>query len=281
MKLLRYGPKGHEKPGILDDTGAIRDLSGLVDDYTPRHLSPHALSALRALDPLMLPMVEGNPRLGVPWTGIPKYVAVGLNYRAHAVEAKMRIPEEPILFPKWTSCLSGPFDDIVKPKGSTKLDWEAELGIVIGSRARQVPAEEALSQVAGYCVANDVSERMYQVEKSGGQWGKGKGFDSFGPVGPYLVTADEIKDPQNLDIWLKVNGKTMQEGNTSDMIFSCAQLLSYCSHVMTLEAGDIIITGTPPGVGMGFDPPRFLDAGDVIELGITGLGTQRQTVISE
>ncbi len=281
MKLLRYGPKDHEKPGMLDDKGAIRDLSGLFDDFTPRHLSPHALSALRAVDPSKLPVVEGNIRLGVPWTGISKYVAVGLNYRAHAAEAGMRIPEEPILFPKWTSCLSGPFDGIVKPKDSTKLDWEAELGMVIGSRARQVTVEEALSHVAGYCVANDVSERMYQVERSGGQWGKGKGFDSFGPVGPYLVTADEINDPQHLDIWLKVNGKLMQQGNTSDMIFSCAHLLSYCSHVMTLEPGDLIITGTPPGVGMGFNPPIFLDAGDIVELGISGLGTQRQTVISE
>lgn len=281
MKLLRYGPKGHEKPGMLDGEGQIRDLSGLLDDLAPRHLSPHALSSLRAVDPSKLPIIEGSQRLGVPWTGISKYVAVGLNYRAHAREARMKTPEEPILFPKWTSCLSGPFDDIVKPKDSKKLDWEAELGIVIGSRSRKVPVQEALACVAGYCVANDVSERMYQVEKSGGQWGKGKGFDTFGPVGPWLVTSDEIEDPQNLDIWLKVNGETMQRGNTSDMIFSCAHLVSCCSHVMTLEPGDLIITGTPPGVGMGFEPPRFLEAGDVVELGIAMLGIQRQRVISD
>ncbi len=280
MKLLRYGKAGHEKPGMLDAQGQIRDLSGLIDDFTPRYLSAPALSALRAIDPSRLPRVEGNPRLGAPWTGASKYVAVGLNYRAHAIEAKMRIPAEPILFPKWTSCISGPCDDIVKPPDSTKLDWEAELGIVMGTRASNVTESEALSHVAGYCVANDVSERMYQVERSGGQWGKGKGFDTFGPLGPYLVTAEEITDPQNLEIWLKVNGKLMQSGNTSDMIFSCAQIVSYCSRVMTLEPGDIIVTGTPPGVGMGFDPPVFLQVGDIVELGISGLGTQRQKVVS-
>lgn len=280
MKLLRYGPRGQEKPGMLDCEGRIRDLSGLLEDISPRILSPGALEVLRAIDPERLPKVEGSPRLGVPWSGISKYVAVGLNYRAHAKETGMRPPPEPILFPKWTSCLSGPFDDIIKPSDSTKLDWEAELGMVIGSRARNVSEEEALAHVAGYCIANDVSERMYQIERSGGQWGKGKGFDSFGPVGPYLATSDEIADPQNLDIGLTVNGETMQKGNTSDMIFSCAQLVSYCSRVMTLEPGDLIITGTPPGVGMGLTPPRFLEVGDVIELGISGLGTQRQRVVS-
>ena len=280
MKLFRYGPKGSEKPGILDENGEMRDLSMLIEDITPRLLSPGALESLRAVDPFRLPKVEGNPRLGAPWSGIPKYVAVGLNYREHAVEAGMKIPQEPVLFPKWTSCLSGPFDDVVMPADSNKLDWEVELGMVVGTRARNVPEEEALAYLAGYCVANDISERAYQIEKSGGQWGKGKGFDTFGPVGPWLVTSDEIEDPQNLDLWLEVNGQRMQTGNTSDMIFGCRALLSYCSRVMTLEPGDLVITGTPPGSGMGFSPPRYLKPGDTIELGISGLGVQRQKVVS-
>lgn len=209
MKLLRYGPKGFEKPGLLDADGNIRDLSGLLDDITPRTLAPAALEVLKAIDPARLPKVEGSPRLGVPWNGTPKYIAIGLNYHDHAVESGMPVPAEPVMFPKWTSCLAGPDDDIVPPEGFTRLDWEVELGIVIGSQARKVSADAALSHVAGFCVANDVSERSWQLEKSGGQWGKGKGFDSFGPVGPWLVTPDEVPDPQNLDLWLDVNGERM------------------------------------------------------------------------
>ncbi len=215
MRLLRYGPRGQEKPGILDWEDNLRDLSGLLDDITPRVLSPAALEVLRAIDPEMLPKVEGMPRIGTPWTGISKFVGIGLNFRAHAEESGMALPSEPTIFPKWTSCISGPSDDIVVPEGSAKLDWEVELGIVIGTRARHVAEGDALSHVAGYCLANDVSEREYQIERSGGQWGKGKGFDTFGPVGPWLVTADEIEDPQNLDLWLDVNGERMQKGNTS------------------------------------------------------------------
>ena len=278
MKLLRYGPSGQEKPGILDATGQILDLSALVPDLAPAWLTPSALAALRAIDPARLPVVAGKPRLGVPLTGVGKFVAIGLNYHEHASEAGMATPLEPTIFPKWTSCLSGPDDPIVPPPDASKVDWEVELAMVIGSRARNVAAADALAHVAGYCVANDVSERVYQLERSGGQWGKGKGFDSFGPLGPWLVTADEVADPQQLGLWLKVNGETMQTGNTADMIFSCAFLVSYCSRIMTLEPGDIIITGTPPGVGMGMKPPRFLQAGDVVELGIDGLGSQRQVV---
>ena len=278
MKLLRYGPAGQEKAGLLDDAGRIRDLSGLLKDIGADVLEPRALEVLRALDPAQLPLVAGNPRLGVPVGGVRKFVGIGLNYHGHAKEAGLQAPQEPVIFPKWTSCLSGPNDTIVMPAGSAKTDWEVELGMVIGRRARNVGEGEALSYVAGYCVANDVSERAYQIERSGGQWGKGKGFDTFGPVGPYLVTADEVPDPQRLGLWLKVNGETMQTGNTSDMIFSCAFLVSYCSRVMTLEPGDIVITGTPSGVGMGMKPPRFLKAGDVVELGVDGLGQQRQVV---
>ena len=235
---------------------------------------------LQAIDPTRLPRVDGSPRLGVPWNGTPKYIAIGLNYHDHAVESGMPVPAEPVMFPKWTSCLAGPDDDIVPPEGFTRLDWEVELGIVIGSQARNVTADAALAHVAGFCVANDVSERTWQLEKSGGQWGKGKGFDGFGPVGPWLVTPDEVPDPQNLDLWLDVNGERMQTGNSRLMIFSCAEVVARCSQVMTLEPGDLIITGTPPGVGMGFKPPRFLKAGDVVELGIGGLGRQRQRVVA-
>ncbi|WPB58085.1 fumarylacetoacetate hydrolase family protein [Xylophilus sp. GOD-11R] len=280
MKLLRFGPLGHEKPGLLDADGGIRDLSGLLPDFTPASLSPQALQVLAAIDPTRLPLVPGQPRLGTPWSGMGKFVAVGLNYRDHAAEAGMPIPKEPILFPKWLSCLSGPDDDVVLPAGSTQLDWEVELGIVIGRTARKVPVAEALEYVAGYCLANDISERAWQIERGGGQWGKGKGFDSFGPVGPWLVTRDEVPDPQKLDLWLSLNGERMQSGNTATMIFNCAELVSHCSEVMTLEPGDLIITGTPPGVGLGFKPPRFLKAGDVMELGIEGLGAQRQTVVA-
>jgi len=280
LKLLRYGPLGQEKPALLDAAGKIRDLSGLLDDFTPRTLSPEALDVLRALDPERLPIVAGEPRIGVPWSGMGKYVAIGLNYSDHAAESGMPIPQEPTMFPKWLSCVCGPNDDTIVPPESTKLDWEVELGIVIGRQARNVSRAEAMDYVAGFCLANDISERSYQIDRSGGQWGKGKGFDTFGPVGPWLVTRDEIADPQNLDMWLDVNGERRQTGNTSKMIFSCDFLVSYCSRVMTLEPGDLLITGTPPGVGLGCKPPQFLKAGDVVELGVAGLGSQRQTVVT-
>lgn len=280
MKLLRYGPPGEEKPGLLDADGQLRDLAGLLDDITPRTLSPAALQVLSALDPARLPRVPGRPRLGVPWHGVGKIVGIGLNYHDHAREAGLAVPAEPVLFTKWTSCLAGPDDDLPAPPGAEKIDWEVELGIVIGSRARRVAVADALGHVAGYCVANDVSERAYQIERSGGQWSKGKGFDGFCPVGPWLVTADEVGDPQRLDLWLDLNGQPAQRGSTAQMVFGCAELVSYCSHVMTLEPGDLIVTGTPPGVGMGMKPPRFLRPGDVLTLGIGGLGAQRQRVVA-
>ncbi|WP_319242790.1 fumarylacetoacetate hydrolase family protein [uncultured Propionivibrio sp.] len=280
MKLLRYGPPGQEKPGLLDAAGTIRDLSGLLDDLTPRMLAPEALEVLRAIDPERLPKVSGAPRLGVPWSGVGKYVAIGLNYSDHAAESGMALPVEPTMFTKWLSCLCGPNDDTIMPAEATKLDWEVELGIVIGRRARQVSREAALDYVAGYVLANDISERSFQIDRSGGQWSKGKGFDTFGPVGPWLVTRDEIADPQCLDMWLDVNGVRRQTGSTSKMIFKCDELVAYCSRVMTLEPGDLIITGTPPGVGLGCKPPQFLKVGDVVELGVAGLGQQRQVVVS-
>ncbi len=263
---------------MLDAEGRIRDLSGLVDDFTPLSLAPEALQALRALDVSRLPIVGADTRLGVPWCGIGSYVGVGLNYHDHAAEAALPIPTEPILFAKWISCICGPNDDTLMPDGATQLDWEVELGVVIGREARNVSEQEALTHVAGYCLTNDVSERSFQIERSGGQWSKGKGFDSFGPIGPWLVTTDEVGDPQQIDLWLAVNGQRMQTGNTRDMIFSCAQLVSYCSRVMTLRAGDLITTGTPSGVGMGMKPPRYLKVGDVVELGSSLLGQQRQLV---
>jgi 2-keto-4-pentenoate hydratase/2-oxohepta-3-ene-1,7-dioic acid hydratase in catechol pathway len=277
MKLLRYGPIGREKPGLLDD-GRIRDLSGHVSDLTPANLSPSGLAALAALDWTELPIVDGVQRLGVPVSGISKFIAIGLNYRDHAKESGMPIPTEPVVFMKAISCLSGPNDGVIRPKRSTKLDWEVELGIVIGSKAQYVPVDRALEHIAGYCVVNDVSERNFQIER-GGQWDKGKSFDTFGPVGPYLVTPDEVEDVHALDMWLEVNGERMQTGNTRTMIFSCAEIVSYLSEVMTLMPGDVICTGTPPGVGMGMNPPRFLQVGDVMTLGIDDLGEQRQTVL--
>jgi 2-keto-4-pentenoate hydratase/2-oxohepta-3-ene-1,7-dioic acid hydratase in catechol pathway len=280
MKLLRYGPKGQEKPGMLDAEGRIRDLSGLLQDIGPRTLSSAARQVLQAIDISKLRIVSGSPRLGVPWTGIGKFIAIGLNYHDHAAEANLPIPAEPVMFTKWLSCLNGPDDDVVEPLEASKLDWEVELGIVIGTKASNVSEAEALSYVAGYCVANDVTDRAFQIERSGGQWSKGKGFDTFGPVGPYLVTSDEIADPQALSMWLDVNGERMQSGHTSTMIFSCAQLVSYCSRMMTLEPGDLIITGTPPGVGMAKQPPSFLKAGDVVTLGIEHLGSQTQRLVA-
>lgn len=278
MKLVRYGRNGHEKPGLIDAEGRLRDLSGTLHDIDQGTLSPQGLRTLARIRPESLPLVRGKPRLGVPFTGIGKFVGVGLNYRDHAKEAGMPIPAEPILFMKATTCISGPSDPIVLPKGSVKSDWEVELGIVIGSAARYVPVEKALNFVAGYCVVNDVSEREYQLER-GTQWDKGKGCDTFGPIGPWLVTRDEVKDPQALQLWLELNGQRVQNGSTGTMIFGCAELVSYISRFMTLLPGDVITTGTPPGVGTGMKPPRYLKAGDTLRLGIDGLGVQEQRVI--
>lgn len=278
MKLLRYGPIGQEKPGLLDGAGIIRDLSGVLADIDADAISPAGLARLARLDMNNLPAVAGKPRFGVPVSGVTKVIAIGLNYLDHAAEANMAVPTEPIVFLKALSCLAGPDDDVIQPKYSTKIDWEVELGIIIGSKSQYVSTEDALRHVAGYCVANDVSERNYQLER-GGQWDKGKGFDTFGPIGPYLVTSDEVGDQQNLDMWLDVNGERMQTGNTHTMIFDCAKIVSYLSECMTLLPGDIIVTGTPPGVGMGMKPPRFLRPGDVMTLGIEKLGQQRQRVV--
>ncbi len=279
MKLLRYGPSGREKPGMLDAAGNIRDLSSAIIQIDDRTLAPGELAKLRKIKPESLPMVKGNPRLGVPYAGISKFVAVGLNYSDHAAESNMPIPAEPILFMKTTTSLCGPNDDVIQPKGSTKLDWEVELGIVIGTKAQYVTEDRALNYVAGYCVVNDISERNFQLER-GSQWDRGKGCDTFGPVGPYLVTTDEITNPQTLGMWLDVNGEKRQRGSTRTMVFGCAHLVSYISQFMTLLPGDIITTGTPPGVGLGMKPPVYLKPGDVMTLGIDGLGEQRQRVIA-
>jgi 2-keto-4-pentenoate hydratase/2-oxohepta-3-ene-1,7-dioic acid hydratase in catechol pathway len=277
MKLLRYGKNGYEKPGMLDHLDQIRDLSGVIDNLDAQAISPAGLKKLRAIKPESLPLVKGKPRLGVPYTGISKFVAVGLNYSDHAAEAGMPVPAEPILFMKTTTSITGPNDPVVLPKDAQKGDWEVELGIVIGTTARYVPEDRALEYVAGYCVVNDVSERNFQLER-GTQWDRGKGCDTFGPIGPYLVTTDEIPNPQALDMWLDLNGQRMQTGNTRTMIFGAAHLVSYISRFMTLLPGDIIATGTPPGVGLGKKPPVFLKPGDVMTLGLNGLGEQRQEV---
>jgi 2-keto-4-pentenoate hydratase/2-oxohepta-3-ene-1,7-dioic acid hydratase in catechol pathway len=277
MKLLRHGPKGHERPAAVDAQGRLRDLSAIVGDITPRHLSPEGLAALRAIRLEELPIVAPG-RLAVPWTDMRKFIAIGLNYADHAAESNLPVPKEPIVFTKAVSCAVGANHPVVLPKGSVKADWEVELGVVIGSRARYVSEADALEHVAGYCVVNDVSEREFQIER-GSQWDKGKGCDTFGPIGPWLVTADEVGEPQNLSMWLDVNGKRMQTGNTRTMIFGVAKLVSYVSEFMTLEPGDCITTGTPPGVGMGMKPnPVYLKAGDVMTLGIQKLGEQRQQV---
>ena len=280
MRLLRYGPPGREKPGLADADGNIRDLSKIVTQIDDATLAPRNLARLARVKPETLPIVRGNPRLGVPYAGISKFVAVGLNYSDHAAESNLPIPSEPILFMKATTCLTGPNDDVIQPKGSTKLDWEVELGIVIGTKAQYVPESKALDHVAGYTVVNDVSERAFQMGP-GGQWDRGKGCDTFGPVGPWLVTTEEITDPQGLDMWLDVNGEKRQRGNTRTMIFNCAHLVSYISQFMTLLPGDIITTGTPPGVGMGMKPnPVWLKPGDVVTLGIEGLGEQKQRIVA-
>jgi 2,4-didehydro-3-deoxy-L-rhamnonate hydrolase len=277
MKLVRFGPKGREKPGLIAADGTLRDLSAHVADIGWKELSAAGQKRLRALDPAALPAVRGKPRYGVPFTGISKIVGIGLNYRAHALEAGMPIPAEPVVFMKATTCIGGPDDPIIKPVDSTKLDWEVELGIVIGRETRRVSGAQALDHVAGYCVFHDVSERAFQLER-GGQWDKGKGCDSFGPIGPWLVTRDEVPDPQALRLWLEVNGERMQDSSTADMIFSCAEIVSYLSRFMTLLPGDVICTGTPQGVGMGRG--RFLQVGDKVRLGVEGLGEQEQSVIA-
>ena len=279
MKLVRYGRAGREKPGLVDPAGMVRDLSGVVPELDGGQLAPEKLERLRSLDPSSLPEVKGAIRLGAPVGGIGKVVAVGLNYSDHAAESGMKPPSEPILFMKATTAISGPTDPVMIPRGSHKSDWEVELAFVIGRTARYVPEHEALSYVAGYTICNDVSERAYQLER-GGQWDKGKGCDTFAPIGPWLVTPDEIGDPQRLDMWLDLNGERMQSGNTRTMIFGVAHLLSYISHFMTLLPGDLVTTGTPPGVGMARKPPRFLAPGDVMSLGIGGLGEQRQTCVA-
>ena len=277
MKLIRHGSKGHEKPGLLDAQGQVRDLSALMPDITPATLAPAGLARLRGLDLNALPVVAQG-RLGVPWTGMGKFIAIGLNYADHAAESNMPIPKEPVVFMKAVSCAIGCNDPVVLPQGSLKGDWEVELGIVIGSRARYVPEAQALAHVAGYCVVNDVSEREYQLER-GSQWDKGKGCDTFGPIGPWLVSADEVGDPQNLAMWLDVNGHRYQKGNTRTMVFGAAQIVSYLSRFMTLEPGDLITTGTPPGVGMGVKPnPVYLKPGDTMRVYIEKLGQQEQTV---
>jgi 2,4-didehydro-3-deoxy-L-rhamnonate hydrolase len=278
-EAFRFGDPGAEKPGIVDKSGNLRDLSSIQPRFDSNLLSPDALAALEKIDVEALPAVEGKPRLGVPYDGISKFICIGLNYSDHAAEAGLAVPSEPIIFLKATSAISGPNDDIIEPRGSTKLDWEVELGVVIGTKAQYVSEETALDYVAGYCVVNDVSERAFQMQSS--QWDKGKGCDTFGPVGPWLVTKDEVPDPQNLNMWLDVNGVRRQAGNTKTMIFGVRELVAYCSRYMTLLPGDIIATGTPPGVGMGIKPdPVWLHPGDVVELGIEGLGQQRQRIAS-
>ena len=283
MKLVRYGNPGKEKPGLIDAEGKLRDLSAVVKDIGAEQLSPAQLAKISKIKTDKLPLVKGKPRFGSPVANVGKFIAIGLNYTDHAEESGMPIPAEPVVFMKANSCVVGPNDDVMLPKGSVKTDWEVELGIVIGTKARYVSQKEALNFVAGYCTINDVSEREYQLER-GPQWDKGKGCDTFGPIGPWLVTTDEITNPQKLGMWLDVNGKRYQTGNTKTMIFSCAKIVSYLSQFMTLMPGDVITTGTPPGVGLGIKKdgkpaPVFLKKGDVVTLGIEGLGEQRQLVV--
>ena len=279
MKLVRYGAIGQEKPGLIDKSGQLRDLSGQVKDFAGEAFSPASLAKIAALDPASLPAVSGTPRIGAPVGGLPKFIAIGLNYSDHAAEVGMPIPAEPIIFMKANNSLCGPNDAVEKPRGSTKLDWECEIAIIIGTRAKYVSEADALNYVAGYAVCNDVSERNFQIERLG-QWTKGKSHDTFGPLGPWLVTKDEIPNVQKLSMWLDVNGKRCQTGSTATMIFGCAKIVSYVSEFMTLLPGDIITTGTPPGVGSGMKPPKFLNVGDVVTLGIEGLGEQRQEIVA-
>ncbi len=280
MKLLRYGPKGKEKPGLLDQDGNIRDLSGLIDDVTGETISPKGLAKLAKLKPEKLKLVRGTPRIGACIANPQKFIAIGLNYSDHAAESGLAVPPEPVVFTKQVSCLSGPNDDVTLPPKSKKSDWEVELGVIIGTRAKNIAKRDALSHVAGYCTINDLSEREFQAERSG-QWTKGKSYDTFGPVGPWLVTTDEVKDPQKLHLWLELNGKRVQDGSTSTMVYGVAFVVSYLSQFFTLMPGDIITTGTPPGVGMGMKPQRFLKPGDKMRIGIDGLGEQNQVVVRD
>ncbi|MCT8972943.1 fumarylacetoacetate hydrolase family protein [Microbaculum marinisediminis] len=280
MKLLRYGDQGAEKPGLLDSDGNIRDLSAHVSDLAGAALLPESLSRIAALDPAALPLVSDSPRVGPCVAGTGKFICIGLNYSDHAAETGATVPPEPVIFMKATSAICGPNDDVRIPRGSEKTDWEVELGVVIGRTAKYVSEAEALDHVAGYCLVHDVSERAFQAERAG-QWTKGKSCDTFGPIGPWLVTPDEIADPQNLAMWLNVNGEKMQDGSSSTMVYGVAFVISYLSQFMSLQPGDIISTGTPPGVGMGLKPPRYLKDGDVVELGIEGLGTQKQRFVAD
>lgn len=280
MKLLRYGPRGQEKPGLLDGDGNIRDLSDHVVDFNGEALSDARLAALVALDIVSLPIVEGAPRIGPCVSSVGKFMAIGLNFSDHAKETGMAAPAEPVLFTKHTSCIIGPDDDVVLPRGSVKSDWEVEMGVVIGKTAKYVSEENALDHVAGYCVVNDISERTFQLESTG-QWVKGKSCDTFGPLGPWLVTRDEVPNPQNMDMWLDMNGERKQTGNTRTMIFTVAHIISYLSNFFTLHPGDVIATGTPPGVGMGMKPQQFLKPGDEMRLGVAGLGEQHQRVVAD
>ncbi|KPB25441.1 MULTISPECIES: ureidoglycolate lyase [Pseudomonas] len=279
MKLLRYGEKGLEKPGLLDANNQIRDLSAHIRDIAGEALSPASLASLAAIDPASLPLVSGQPRIGACVGQVGKFICIGLNYADHAAESQMDVPKEPIIFNKWTSAICGPNDDVQIPRGSLKTDWEVELGVIIGKGGRYIDEADAMEHVAGYCVINDVSEREWQLER-GGTWDKGKGFDTFGPLGPWLVTRDEIADPHSLDLWLEVDGHRYQNGNTRTLIFSVPQLIAYLSRCMSLQPGDVISTGTPPGVGLGVKPqPVFLRAGQRMRLGITGLGEQNQLTV--
>ncbi|ELQ13650.1 MULTISPECIES: ureidoglycolate lyase [Pseudomonas] len=279
MKLLRYGEKGLEKPGLLDANNQIRDLSAHIRDIAGEALSPASLASLAAIDPASLPLVSGQPRIGACVGQVGKFICIGLNYADHAAESQMDVPKEPIIFNKWTSAICGPNDDVQIPRGSLKTDWEVELGVIIGKGGRYIDEADAMEHVAGYCVINDVSEREWQLER-GGTWDKGKGFDTFGPLGPWLVTRDEIADPHALDLWLEVDGHRYQNGNTRTLIFSVPQLIAYLSRCMSLQPGDVISTGTPPGVGLGVKPqPVFLRAGQRMRLGITGLGEQSQLTV--
>lgn len=280
MKLLRFGPRGAEKPGLLHDDGTIRDLSGIIPDLAGEVLSPEGLARIAAADPATLPVVDGNPRLGPPVSGTGKVICIGLNYADHAAESGMAVPPEPIIFMKATSAICGPDDPIIIPRGAEKTDWEVELAIIIGKPAKYVTEARAMDHVAGYAVMNDVSERAFQAERSG-QWTKGKSCDNFGQIGPWLVTRDAVADPQSLSMWLDVNGERMQDGTTATMVYTVPFLVHYLSQFMSLHPGDVISTGTPPGVGMGFKPPRYLKPGDVVQLGIDGLGTQRQEVVAD
>ena len=280
MKLLRFGPKGKEKPGLLDAQGKIRDLSGVIADISGETISPKGLARLRKLKPESLPAVRGNPRIGACIAHPQKFIAIGLNYSDHAAESGLAVPPEPVVFTKQVSCLSGPDDDVTIPPKSKKSDWEVELGVIIGTRAKNISKKDALSHVAGYCTINDLSEREFQAERAG-QWTKGKSYDTFGPVGPWLVTADEVKDPQDLHLWLDLNGKRVQDGSTATMVYGVAHVVAYLSQFFTLMPGDIITTGTPPGVGMGMKPQRFLKPGDKMRVGIDGLGEQNQVVVRD